>query len=317
MTRAAHWITMTLLWTGCLEPLEDVAISDTEQSITAMGYWGWSTTNNHVNNFIDLGGDYDRTCFLQGITGQLVQADPTEAYQKREASVRVYNTNGGRWWLRLKSGSGTGVMAYATCIPEVKNRRTLRWTGNTGKPDNNFDPFIWTHRSATTQCFLTALWGTVGWTSPNSHVELVKTTHDFGDGPIPIWRLTGDLVKWGGWGNSGGGAEAVCVDFAPQSTAAYGLQVSNGGGATAPLVPESESMCAIHKVAGDWSSWFGWNAGATLVPDSVSGSCGPNGCYWNVFSSYARGIYGECLFDTRRAPAPEDDPVRYAPAPRT
>src|SRR5262245_55252927 len=194
---------------ACLEIEEDVvsegALGTTNQEIAAMRYWSVSSGSTGGNwADVDLGPDYDRTCFLQGITGQLLgdHYDPLGG----SASVSVFQSNG-RWRLMADGGTGANeITGYATCIAATSNRRSLYWF------DDISDGHI--ERNPNTQCFLTEVSATVGFTSPNAFVHLYR------DGNW--WTLTGNLAGWG----HAGSARAVCVDLT-QTVNGFQLVSSN------------------------------------------------------------------------------------------
>ncbi len=244
--------------------------------IAAQGYASWGTPGNNGAP-LDLGPSNGRTCFLQGVSGQL--RAPQWAASNAQARVSVYKS-GGHWWLETQAGDGSGAMGYATCIPTDYNQRSFSWLGNTGNgafADQNArsisaGPF--------TRCFLTSVWGTTGWGSASSYTKLWEQGGR--------WWLGGNLIKQQD-STSGGGSAAVCVDIW-QTSSDYGWQTSNNNsGAVAQLTPEDDAVCSVHRLVGNFAhDSTGWSDGARLFPQTG---------WWKVFSSNGKGIFGECIYN--------------------
>ena len=251
--------------------------------IGAWGYWSWGTPGN-LGVPLDLGPDNDRTCFLQGVSGQI--RAPQWTAPASQSRVRVYR-QGGRWWLQTLAGDGAGAMGHATCIPVTTNRRSFSWGGNTGNGFGASENKNWITANANTQCFLTEVRGNVGWGSPSSFTRLARETLWLNGTPTSTWTLGGNLLKQQD-NSSGGGSAAVCVDIA-QNTSAYSWQSFAAGGQTATLTGQSNVTCSVLQVSGNFAhNSLGWNDGARVFPEGGS---------WKVFSSNGKGIKGACLFN--------------------
>ena len=246
----------------------------------AMGYWSW----DNVAEPLDLGPASDRTCFLQGVTGQL---EGEWKGPRASVSVRIEND---RWILEVSAGVGIGVRGHATCIDRTSNRKFMAWAGNS---ENN--PFNKTveptsgPRGPLTQCFLTSVTGTDGWKSPNSFVRLAREEVYENGQMVPKWTLSGDLL-WEQDNTAGGSAGAVCVDIW-QLTSSYGWHTWSGSaGETGFITPLSKTVCSVQRLVGNFAAApLALNDGVRVFPSG-------NG-WWSVFSSTGKGIYGECLKD--------------------
>lgn len=239
-------------------------------AIGAQGYASWGTPGNNGAP-LDLGLSDGRTCFLQGVSGQL--RAPQWAPFATQASVSVFQKDG-HWWLRTKAGDGAGAMGQATCIPTDTNQRTFSWQGNSFNSQNAKSIAA----GLFTRCFLTSVSGTTGWGSPNSHTRLWKQGGN--------WWLGGNLIKHQD-GTSGGGSAAVCVDIW-QTSGTYSWQAGNNHpGATATLTTQADVVCSIHQLIGNFAhDSTGWLDGARLFPQFG---------FWKAFSSNGKGIRGECI----------------------
>jgi len=245
-------------------------------AITASGYWSWGTPGMDGEP-LDLGTDVNRTCFLQGITGEL--RGQTYDYQ---ASVRVYRGLG-HWWLATRAGIGSGVMGHAACIPTANNRRIFGWLGNTsfdGVPDNQETV---THPAAVTpftQCFLTEVQAWGGFNSDNAYVELVR------DPGSELWKFRGWLVPLAN-GGSGGRATAYCVDMLESvSTFIFQGPASASGGITPILGEQADTTCTITRLKGRFASDpGGWWDGVRIYP---------SGSGWRAFASSSKRFEGRC-----------------------
>lgn len=252
--------------------------------ISAMGYASWGTPGNNGAP-LDLGPSHDRTCFLQGVTGEL-----ESAWQTPAARVSVYEKNG-RWWLETKAGyptfygeGGSGVMGHATCIPVTNNRRFISWAGNTKDSSNTL--YSWVEDTGSTKCFLTSVSGTVGWASPNSYVRVKKQTiYGFGD-PFPGWLLHGHLLTEQD-GTSGGSAAAVCVDMVLQSASEYSWQSAPTSSGSSTLVEkQAGTTCGVEVLGGNFAANpGGWSDGARILPAWD---------WWLAYSSLGKTIGGRC-----------------------
>ena len=245
--------------------------------IGADGYWSWGTPGNNGAP-LDLGPSAGRTCFLIGVSGQLRAPQGADSATRAEVSV---SQSGGHWWLKTQAGDGSGAMGHATCIPWASNQVEFSWGGNTGGGVYANENATSVPRGPFTHCFLTGVWGTVGWGGAATHAHLREGELN----SAPVWWLGGNLIKTQTY-ESGGGASAVCVDLF-QQVGTYGWQTSNNHpGSTGWVTPESNRVCAAHKIVGNFAhDSTGWTDGAWLFPESG---------WWKVFSKNGKGIFGEC-----------------------
>lgn len=251
-------------------------------SIASMGYASWGTPGN-TGSPLDLGPDNDRTCFLQGVTGDLQGAQ-----YGTPGSARVFQNNG-RWWLQTKAGNGSGVMGHATCIPTTTGRKYLSWPGNTGSGTSYTENKRWLPQdgvSAITQCFLTEVSATVGFASTDSFVALQRETIWWGGTGFETWTIRGYMLRQQD-NSAGGTAKAVCLelwntigDYSWQSSS------SSSGAITGALAPTSTHTCSITKLVGNFASDpQGWDDGVRLFIDNGN---------WKAFSSTGKRIEGSC-----------------------
>lgn len=259
---------------------ESLTAAGDPMAISGSGYWSWGTSGNYGAP-LDLGTSTSRTCFLQGVTGEL-----NGQWQGARAESRVY-MSGGRWWLRTRAGIGSGVMGHATCINTSANRRFLVWTGDNAEGPHN----RWLKKNqvnADTQCFLSEVHGTDGWKSSSSFVRVRRQTI-YGDGaPYSSWVIGGNLL-WEQDNTAGGGATAVCVDVPQQNIGSYSWQSYQSAGATAYVTPEAGGVCGIQILSGNFGyAPLGWWSGVRLFPSNS---------WWRVFSAGGKRIAGECLAD--------------------
>lgn len=271
---------------GCGVGVDEGEVSNTlgstREAIASMGYASWGTPGN-TGSPLDLGPDTDRTCFLQGVTGELQGAQ-----YGTPASVRVFQ-NAGRWWLQTKAGNGSGVMGHATCIPTTNRRQYLSWSGNTGSGTAYSVNKRWLPQDAVTgitECFLTEVSATVGFSSPDSFVTLNKERIWWGGVGFDTWTLSGNMMRQQD-NSAGGHAKAVCVDLW-NTIDDYSWQSASGssGITSAAIAPTSTHTCSITKLVGNFASNpQGWNDGVKLFIENGN---------WKVFSSTGKRIEGSC-----------------------
>jgi len=250
-----------------------------------LGYWSWGTPGNNGQRLY-LGSASNRTCFLQGITGELESAQNSASAR---AGVYIDNSNN-QWYIETKAGvpefwgeGGDGVMAHATCIPNTTNRQFISWVGNSSSGSNTLYAFAEDHGN--TRCFLSAVSGTTGWASGSAWAGLRPGTRD-GE---PTWELGGNLIEEAD-GSSGGGAAAVCVDISFQSTGSYSWQASSTASAGQLTSSTVGQTCAIHSLTGNFAAnTYGWSDGVRIFPSSSS-----SGDRWYLFGTLSKKVTGEC-----------------------
>lgn len=271
--------------TGCgvgvddgASPDEKVEVVSREDAITANG-WATSTGGK-----VDLGSDSDRTCFLQGLSGEV------RGTRSNRAGGRVFRENG-HWYLRAYHGTGSGVKAQATCIPHVYGRMELSWTGDSGNGVFFSENRSWLPRGTTdilTKCFFTEVMADVGFTGTGHYVQLgrqrIYGIYAYGE-PYDTWSIGGNLGNSGD-ADSGGNTAAVCVKLINTHTP-YSWQLSGAGGQSGNWFTASDTVCGIQKLTGKFAddSNGGINDGVWL--SNVNG-------WWRAFSSGSKRIEGEC-----------------------
>jgi hypothetical protein len=193
---------------------------------------------------------------------------------------------GGNWYIATGAGDGSGVRAYASCIPTANNRQYVSWPGNSvDYPASNKVVHL---RNANTYCFLHEVTGTSGWALTTSFVSLQRQQVLLNGVWKDAWTLGGNLLTRQD-GSAGGSASAVCVDIPSQQREAFDHQSPSGSsGVWATLDPTAGRACGIHQLVGLFASDpFGLGDGARLLPE--------DGGSWKVFSSSAKKIAGECI----------------------
>ncbi len=257
-------------------------------SASTTGYWSWGTPGN-VGPRLSLGSDGTKTCFLQGVTGEL-----SSKRYGLPARASVYRENG-QWWVETDAGlpeiwgyGGSGVMAHVACIPYVSNRRELHWSGQ--NVDNEYgDAIAYLDDTGTTRCFMTEVRGTNGWFQPTSHVELEHKMMAYGGSGLFLgWQLDGVLTPSAG--AAGGSASAVCVDIPNQQVIDYSLS-SGDTVSGVRAAPKPGTVCAVHRLEGRFGNndEYGWDDGARVYPSSWFGNDN-----WNVIGTSSKSISGEC-----------------------
>lgn len=293
LVRCAAGLAALLALGGCAEPmtdgdgiddLEDGATGEAAAAISAFGYVSLSPPGNDGAS-VDLGPDSDRTCFLQGVTGELKGAQGGT-----EGSVKVRRQNG-HWWLETHYGNGSGVKGYAACIPVTNNRQNIAWFGNTEDgPNTSFLPEE--SVNASTQCFLTGVAATTGFMHEDAVVKLAKEHIFTADGGFDSWVFRGWLVEEQD-GSRGGHAEGVCVDFVSLYSLYTFQSASGSSGASTLLAPVSGNACGVTMLAGQFAAAnHGVDDGAKIYPQIAVG-----GGQWRAFSSSAKTIQGYCHSD--------------------
>lgn len=273
---------LAVVMTGCGVGVEDDTQPD-EGATEVAAQRDAITANSYataISGFpaMDLGPESERTCFLQGLSGEVrgVKNGP-------RAGGRVYRSNG-RWWLRAYAGSGSGVKAHAACIDHVFGRQYLSWPGNQGNGSSYSEEKRWLVEGASdifTKCFLTEVMVDVGLLGSGSYVRLQRERIYWGGSSWDSWTIGGNFTR-NSDNTAGGTAAAVCVkiwnDIYPYSRTASGSAV---------LAPTSKRACSITRLSGSfaYNNNGGLNDGVRLFIN------GPN---WNVFSSGGKGIQGEC-----------------------
>ncbi len=255
------------------------------QGASPLGYWSWGTSGNNGNRLY-LGSASNRTCFLQGVTGELQSA---QNGPQARAGVYIDDSNN-QWFIETKAGipefwgdGGDGVMAHVTCIPNTTNRQEIVWGGNSINGSNTLYSFAEDHGN--TRCFLTAVNGTTGWASNTAWAGLRR---GFRNGE-PTWELSGNLIKETD-GDAGGGAAAVCVDISFQQTSAYNWQASSSASAAQLTSTTAGTTCAIHSLTGNFAANpLGWSDGVRIFPFSTS-----SGDRWHIIGSTSKKAIGEC-----------------------
>lgn len=232
---------------------------------------------------VDLGPFEDRTCFLQGLSGEIVGSSGSS----EPAGVQVvgYLTPTGRhWFLRVRAGHGGGVKASAACIPTVNRRQFLSWDGNTAVGDAGVENEVFTESGTPlTQCFLTGVRATTGFTVSLANVDLRRQTGS------DRWRLGGFMMPESD-GSAGGTAGAVCVDL---------LAVVHDYSFTGPYTPEggrdtlwqevSNTTCSVTRLRGKFANAPGGLGDGAYLYNSVG--------TWRVFASMSKQIAGNCYED--------------------
>lgn len=270
---------------GRLPPL-DIAAPIDPKLVSAQGYWSWGTSGNNGVRYY-LGSAANRTCFLQGVTGELQSAPgltSAGAYVRIDQSLN-------QWYIETDAGvaeswgdGGSGVMAHVSCIGSTANREFIHWPGNSSSGSNTL--YANAPRNANTRCFLSAVWGTVGWSSPNSWAGLRKATGVNGG---DIWQLEGNLLKEQD-GSSGGGAEAYCVDISNQIVSPYSWSAPVVVGGELLTSSTYATTCAVQRLGGNLASNpYGWWDGVRVYPRSSSG-----GDQWWLEGFASKHIGGEC-----------------------
>jgi hypothetical protein len=241
---------------------ENVAdTSDELLQVLVSGEW----TSNNWPNYVDMGPDNDRTCFLTAITGEL-----RNDFNDDPAEVSVKQVNG-RWELHTWKGYGD-VRGTAMCINKVANRVTLGFA----VANQYFSQENTPHR----QCFISGVKGTSGWLYPNSFGRLHHTSSG--------WTLLGYLPP-GQAGESGGSVDAVCVDIprVEQIDFSYG----NPASPLDLMDGTTNTVCGITGISGNWYGTPMYN-GIEIWPDG-----GDN--MWKVATSTGKLAFGTCLRGTR------------------
>lgn len=273
-------------------PLElvDPADSDPALDVGAVSTWSWGTPGNSGPD-LDMGPAHNRTCFLQGVTGEL-----EGQWNGPSASVTVeIDPSDNHWKLRTRAGVGSGVMGHAACISNTFNRTFIEWHGDS--EDNQFSHKAvyppYGSRSPFTQCFLTSVTGTDGWKSPDSVVVLQRQNIWESGGMVPKWTLGGGLL-WEQDNTAGGSAKAVCVDIWQELTP-YTWETSPGSTGTWDVLGTTANrVCSVQFLKGNFASDpLGWDDGVRLAPAWDS---------WMVYSSSGKKIAGECLDNVSLGP---------------
>lgn len=283
---------LALAITGCVDPLpesdtaeawEEEPVAEGQSAITALGYASHQSSASAfpINVPVDLGPDNNRTCFLQGITGQFGHYLPAPA-----ASARVFR-EGGHWWLQTTAGNGSGLKGFATCIPVTTNRHTLGWAGNT----TQYPGKRWLGKDKVTddtRCFLTEVYATTGFTAPGAYLSLKRETVTWSSETFSTWTLGGNLVLEAD-GDAGGRANAVCVDMPATVTPYTHVSPAKSNGTSITLAPIASKVCSVTGLKGNFAGAVaGINDGAKLFR---------SGDDWKAFSSWAKEIKGNCYGD--------------------
>jgi hypothetical protein len=276
------WMAVAVLTGGCELDMSDVDAETTEaavqhEALVTNGYASWSSSTP-----LSLGSDSDRTCFLQGVTGELkAERDGPRA------GAQVYRS-GGKWWLKTAKGSGSGVMGHATCVPYVVGRKFLSWAGNTGNGSHYSENKNWLGQAsvtALTKCFLTEIEVTTGFESSASFVKLQREHIYWNGSDWDSWTIGGNLTREPD-NDAGGRAEAVCLEVINDT--GYYSWTSGGNGATSSgFAPTSTHACGITQLTGKFASdaFGGINDGVRIFPQDGQ---------WRAFASGGKRISGEC-----------------------
>lgn len=277
-----HVLVLCTLTSGCAG---ETIVSDTLEptgttraAIRSMSYFSWGTGGND-GPALDLGPSTDRTCFLQGITGELDGREDSFSFRAR-ASVLVRNA---RWVLETRAGRGSGVMGHATCIPTVNQRRSFTWTGNTVRNSQDEEnEAVLASSGPLTQCFLTEVTATTGFRGVVANVRLDRSSTS------DPWTLGGFLVPELD-GDAGGTATAVCVDILEVVKTWKHTGPYPSGGNSGFLYDIADTTCGVGYLRGEFaSSPTAWTEGARLFEQFDN---------WRAFASSGRTIGGHCYRD--------------------
>lgn len=256
-------------------PDEKPAVASQEEAVTVNG---WATS---VGGKVDLGTDHDRTCFLQGLSGEI------RGTRSNRAGGRVFR-EGGHWFLKAYKGTGSGVKAQATCIPHVYGRRELSWSGDSGNGVFYSENRSWLPEGTTdvlTKCFFTEVMADVGFTGTGHYAEVERQRIYWNGREFDSWAIGGNLGNSGD-AESGGNTAAVCVKLINTVTP-FSWQVYGAGGESTNWLPVSDTVCGLQRLTGKFSddSTGGINDGVWLK--NVNG-------WWRGFSSGGKRMEGEC-----------------------
>lgn len=288
-TKLGFALALAFAATACVAPAHESngsdeaaegPVAEASSALTALGYFTHqsSAAALPINLPIDLGPSSDRTCFLQGITGEFAGAQ-----FGTPAQARVFVSNG-RWLFQTSAGNGSGVKGFATCIPVTTNRRFLGWPGNTSDGENK--RFLSKDSmTSVTQCFLTEVAATTGFQSFNAGVSLRGEMIAMQGTTFGTWTLGGHLVLQQD-GSAGGRATAVCLDLFG-TVSPYSHESPEGSSGTeVTLAPLADEVCSVQRLVGHFAGdVFGINDGAKLFREDGN---------WKAFSSFGKRIRGNC-----------------------
>lgn len=261
------------------------------QRVGALGYYSWGSTGN--SGRLSLGSADTRTCFLQGITGELQSVAGQDPARAGVYLDEVTN----EWYVETRSGvsesngdGGAGIMAHVTCIPNTTNRQQIVWVGNSSNGSNTAHSFAEDHGN--TRCFLSSVSGTVGWGSPWSRAGLYPGSRN----GQPTIELRGSLTTEQD-GTSGGSASAYCVDISFQTESDWSASGPTTQGNIASVWPLTNTTagvtCGISRLQGNYASLSSgsiWNDGVQIFPVATPGG----GERWNMAIFRNKRAYGTC-----------------------
>lgn len=253
-------------------------MSSTEHEISVAGGGSWGTPGNDGALGL-LGNTSQETCFLRGVTGDL------RGLASLSASAEVYPDQG-KWWIRTRAGTGTGVMAHVQCVNvpyDTAGGIQVTWS------DGDVPKTVST--AGGRQCYLSRVKSTVGMGSATSRLTVTKGASS--------WILDGILT---GSGTGRGSATMVCFN-APPLTSTYNYtwtgptpfgmseEVMRTSYPTGAALTSPEIACGLVEINHAWPNQpisFGWN-------DGVVASKNASPVYWKMSASNGKGGKFRCI----------------------
>lgn len=240
-----------------------VAVALLPPTASALDVVGGTIHSSAGNDGLDafLGAASSQTCFLAGVSGSLVGNPTLSGKGLLPASAEVLERDG-FWFLRTRTGVGTGVKAHAICI----GHKPICVNGKCVVPKLNRVEFPW-QDNITSQgvpatpnrhCFLRRVWATSGLSGDKRNGQQTNLTISKHGGEFV---MNGSYVENKGGDRDFGGARAVCVDIVPtakwefthigppNSTKTITLRNSYPNGAP---VPVANIGCFLTGIAGRW-----------------------------------------------------------------
>ncbi|WP_437873329.1 hypothetical protein [Sorangium sp. So ce363] len=258
--------------------VDDEAVGSAEQAFS--GYWGWwRETEGYDTPRADLAPDFDRTCFLSGVAGDLKSNSGSPANPPLSSAFAGVYDSGGRWYFYTQGNHvTTKVKATTLCVPSVANRTTpVEWKG--GEAAKVLAPV-----TANRRCGLDIV--------KNSETHYNDNNWQAAGDSVMVWN---DGTNWyiGGTGNAHG--RGRCVDatsgsgtwgwtyIAPSSgTATHNLiQAIHDG--TSPL----GTQCFLTGVGGRFQT-SSWTDGVFVTYD-------PGSTWWRVTVSNGKTAHIMCI----------------------
>jgi hypothetical protein len=244
--------------------------------------WSWGTTTDE--NGVDTGMDYDPTCVLCGVSGDLSKGEepgvglcgpngrPSEAVTRVSFDPDSWRVVGHGGACGPQVGSpiqwiGNPVNAQATCFYQAGNLEGY-WT-----PDRpSIDVIEGYDVLPGRQCFLSGIVGVEqgSWDSPNTYARIRSVSIPDATHPVPGWYIESNLQKSALGSNPM--IQFICVDFPTDN------KITSGTTAIAKI-PQTIKLttgtgvkaCALTGIQGAFK-YDSWNDGVVMnFPSQLTG----------------------------------------------